>query len=124
VADRIVIPSENRQHFCEKIAYLPNSYLVNDRDRASAERTFSREELGLPSAGFVFCCFNNTYKINPDTFERWMRILGNVEGSVLWFSKGNPAAVDNLRREAEARGIRAARLIFAERIPLAEAHLA
>jgi len=78
----------------------------------------------LPATGFVFCCFNNSYKINPDTFDGWMRILGQVEGSVLWLSEANPTAVLNLRKEAEARGIRAARLIFAKRMLLMEEHLA
>ena len=124
VADGILIPPASRQHFREKIAYLPNSYFVNDRQRAISDRSFPREELGLPPGGFVFCCFNNSYKINPETFDAWMRILKRVEGSVLWLSKANPAAMHNLRRETEARGIRAARLIFAERMPLMEDHLA
>ena len=124
VADRIVVPAASRQYYCEKIAYLPNSFFVNDRGRAIAEKTFSREEQGLPSRGFVFCCFNKYYKINPDAFDRWMRILQRVEGSVLWLSDGNPTAISNLRKEAEARGIRGSRLIFARRMPTAEEHLA
>ena len=124
LADRIVIPAASRQYYREKIAYLPNSFFVNDRGRATPEMTFSREELGLPATGFVFCCFNHFYKINPDVFHRWMRILGKVEGSVLWLPEGDPAAVLNLRRESEASGIRAARLIFAKRTLRAEAHLA
>jgi protein O-GlcNAc transferase len=124
VADGILIPAASRQYYREKIVYLPNSYFVNDRQRAIAHRQFSREELGLPSTGFVFCCFNNSYKINPETFDAWMRILQRIEGSVLWLSKANPTAALNLRKAAEARGIRAARLIFAERMPLMEDHLA
>ena len=124
IADGVLIPNASRQYYAEKVAYLPNSYFVNDRARAVAEKTFSREELGLPATGFVFCCFNNSYKINPDTFDGWMRILGQVEGSVLWLSEANPTAVLNLRKEAEARGIRAARLIFAKRMLLMEEHLA
>jgi predicted O-linked N-acetylglucosamine transferase (SPINDLY family) len=124
VADGIVIPEASRHYYCEKIACLPNSYLVNDRTRAIAERTFARAELGLPATGFVFCCFNGSYKINPATFDGWMRILGQVPGSVLWLSEANPAAVLGLRKEAQTRGIDAARLIFAGRMPLAEEHLA
>jgi len=123
IADGTLIPEASRQHYAEKIAYLPNSYQVNDRKRAIADKMFSREELGLPSTGFVFCCFNNSYKITPAIFDGWMRILKQVEGSVLWLLEANSTAVRNLRHEAEARGINAARLIFAKRMPLAE-HLA
>ncbi len=84
---------------------------------------FSRRECGLPDKGVVFCCFNASYKINPRTFDGWMRILGQVEGSVLWLLADNAPATSNLRREAEARAISPERLVFAERMPLAE-HLA
>ena len=123
IADETLIPEASRQHYSEKIIHLPNSYQVNDRKRAIADKMFSREELGLPSTGFVFCCFNNSYKITPAIFDGWMRILKQVEGSVLWLLEVNSTAVRNLRHEAEARGINAARLIFAKRMPLAE-HLA
>lgn len=123
IADRTLIPQESRRHYVEKIAYLPNSYQVNDRKRRIAARIFTRKELGLPSSGFVFCCFNNNYKINPETFDLWMRILGQVKGSVLWLMEDNLDAAANLRREAERRGVPAERLIFARRAPHAE-HLA
>jgi predicted O-linked N-acetylglucosamine transferase (SPINDLY family) len=77
----------------------------------------------LPEVGFVFCCFNNNYKITPTTFDGWMRILKAVEGSVLWLLEDNASATENLRREAQARGVQAGRLIFAKRMPLSE-HLA
>jgi predicted O-linked N-acetylglucosamine transferase (SPINDLY family) len=124
IADDDVIPLESRRFYSEKIAYLPNSFLVNDRNRAIADRRFSRAELGLPENGFVFCCFNNPYKVTPRVFDGWMRILKEVEGSVLWLIDDNPAAAFNLRKEAEARGVGASRLIFAERAPLMEEHLA
>ena len=123
IADDTLIPESSRQHYSEKIVYLPNSYQVNDGKRAIANKTFSREELELPSTGFVFCCFNNSYKITPTTFDGWMRILKHADGSVLWLIEDNPTAACNLRKEAEARGVNAARLIFAKRMPLAE-HLA
>ena len=123
IADRTVIPRELRGQYAEKIVFLPNSYQVNDRRRRVADRRFSREGLGLPPRGFVFCCFNNTYKITPGTFDGWMRILKQVEGSVLWLLEDNEVAASNLRSEAEARGVGAARLIFAARLPLPE-HLA
>ncbi len=84
---------------------------------------FTREELGLPTVGFVFCCFNNNYKITPATFDGWIRILKKVEGSVLWLFEDNPKAAENLRKEAVELGIEADRLIFAKRMPLTE-HLA
>ncbi|HEY4446283.1 MAG TPA: tetratricopeptide repeat protein [Steroidobacteraceae bacterium] len=123
IADRTLIPQQSLPHYTEKVVYLPNSYQVNDRRRQIADRQFSRAELGLPAAGFVFCCFNNSYKITPQTFDSWMRILERVERSVLWLLEDNRTAANNLRREAQARGVSAARLIFAPRMPLPE-HLA
>ena len=123
IADRTLIPQESRQHYSEKVVSLPNSYQVNHRRRQISDRNLSRAELRLPPAGFVFCCFNNSYKITPDTFDGWMRILGRVDDSVLWLLEDNETAANNLRREAEIRGVSAARLIFAPRLPLPE-HLA
>jgi protein O-GlcNAc transferase len=123
IADRTLIPESNRQHYAEKIIYLPDSYQPNDARRGISARVFSREELGLPPEAFVFCCFNNSYKITPSTFECWMNILKGAAGSVLWLLEENPAAVDNLRREAVARGVLGERLIFARPLPLDE-HLA
>ena len=79
--------------------------------------------MGLPDTGFVFCCFNNNYKTTPDIFDQWMRMLKQVEGSVLWLLEDNAAAAKNLKSEAAARGVSAERLIFATRLPLDE-HLA
>ena len=87
IADGTVVPREQQRHYSEKIAYLPGSFLPFDSRYAIADRTFSREELGLPSSGFVFCCFNNSYKILPEVFDRWMRILGRTENSVLWLQQ-------------------------------------
>jgi len=123
LADATVIPEDQRQHYLEKVVYLPHCYQPNDSQRKISERIFSRSELGLPEHGFVFCCFNNGYKILPETFDGWMRVLHAVEGSVLWLLDHNPVATRNLQREAKARGIDARRLIFAARMPLAE-HLA
>jgi predicted O-linked N-acetylglucosamine transferase (SPINDLY family) len=123
IADRVIVPEADQRFYAEKIAYLPNSYQVNDRDRAISDKTFTRTELGLPEDGFVFCSFNNNYKITPAEFYIWMRLLGRMPGSVLWLLQDNEWAAANLRREAAARGIDPARLIFAERAPNAE-HLA
>lgn len=124
IGDRTVIPQDQQHHYTEKIIYLPGSYLPNDSTRSIADTKFTREDLGLPPAGFVFCCFNNSYKIGPDVFDRWIRMLRRTENSVLWLSANNPAAVRNLRREASLRGIDAERLIFAGRVASQPEHLA
>jgi predicted O-linked N-acetylglucosamine transferase (SPINDLY family) len=123
IADRFVVPEEQYGSYSEQIVLLPNSYHVNDAKRSSTYRTFTRTELGLPSAGSVFCCFNKNYKITPGIFDCWTRILKQVDGSVLWLLEDNATASANLRKEAEARGVNADRLIFAKRMSLPD-HLA
>ena len=123
IADPIVLPSERQPFYVEKIVHLPDCYQVNDRKRAIAGRAPTRHELGLPDTGFVFCCFNNTWKITPEVFDVWMRLLRKVEGGVLWLLNDNAGAAANLRREASARGIDPQRLVFAERVAV-EQHLA
>ncbi len=124
IADGTVVPRAQQAHYVEKILYLPGSFLPFDSTYAIADRTFSREELGLPPEGVVFCCFNNSYKILPDVFDRWMRILQGVEGSVLWLSRASTEMCTNLRAEAARRGIDGQRLVFAERMPSLPEHLA
>jgi predicted O-linked N-acetylglucosamine transferase (SPINDLY family) len=123
LADRTLVPPDSLSHYSEKVAYLPHSYQVNDRHRRIAEMTYDRESVGLPAAGFVFCCLNNTYKITPDTFSSWVRILRAVPGSVLWLFAQHAGTIENLRREARQRGIEPERLVFAKRVPAPE-HLA
>jgi len=123
LADSVLIPEYSRVFYLEKIIYLPHSYQANDRKRKIAEKQFTRTELGLPETGFVFCCFNNHFKILPETFDGWMRILSAVPASVLWMMRGNEQTVSNLRGEAQRRGVDPARLIFANHMPLDE-HLA
>ena len=123
IADPIVIPDEHRGYYSERIAYLPDSYQCNDTRRPMADHRFTREQAGLPEIGFVFCCFNNNYKITPRIFALWTRLLNKVPGSVLWLLEDNADAVRNLRREAEAHGVAPDRLIFAPRLSGAE-HLA
>ena len=124
VADATVIPQECREHYSEKILYLPDSFLPHDSGRVIAAHRFTREELGLPPDAMVYCCFNSSYKILPETFDSWMRILSRVEESVLWLSLNDATAAQNLRREAQSRGVDPGRLIFAERMPAAAEHLA
>jgi predicted O-linked N-acetylglucosamine transferase (SPINDLY family) len=100
----------------EKIVYLP-SYQVNDRKRHISEKKFTRVELSLPETGFIFCCFNNNYKILPATFDGWMRILKAVDGSTLFLYAENEWVEQNLKKEAKARGVDDARLVFGKRMP-------
>ena len=123
IADVTLIPPAYREYYSEKVAYLPGSYQVNDGSREISGAAMTRSDFGLPEVGFVFCCFNNNYKITPEVFDIWMRLLDQVEGSVLWLLKANQSAERNLRKEASKRGIDPSRLIFAERVPLSN-HLA
>jgi predicted O-linked N-acetylglucosamine transferase (SPINDLY family) len=123
IADNTVIPESSKTHYSEKIVWLPHTYQANDSKRLIGSRFFTREELGLPKKGFIFCCFNNNFKILPPIFDSWMRILNSVEGSSLWLFEDNKYAHANLKLQAEMRGIDPSRLIFAERLDLPE-HLA
>ena len=123
IADTVIIPQEHIHHYAEKIAYMPGCYQANDRHRKIAALTLSRSEAGLPDNGFVYCCFNNTYKITPQVLDSWARILQQVEGSVLWLLADNAPGVINLIEQAKLRGIAPERLVFAPRIPL-DRHLA
>ncbi len=118
IADRTLVPESLERHYCEKLIFMPNSYQVNDATRLIADTACSREELGLPPTGFVFCSFNNPFKITPDIFDLWMRILKRVDGSTLWLFDDTSIAADNLRREASHRGVDSARLVFAPFMPL------
>ena len=123
IADACVIPPGDEEFYTEKVVYLPECYQANDDRKQIAGRPFSRGECGLPAEGFVFCCFNNNYKITPEVLNSWMRVLRRVDGSVLWLLEDNVSAVSNLRKETAARGVNPERLVFAKRIPLAD-HLA
>jgi len=119
IADDEIIPAESQKYYTEKIAYLP-SYQVNDSKRCISERIFTKEELGIPKDAFVYCCFNNNYKILPEVFASWMRILEKVPNSVLFLYVQNHDAQENLKQEALKRGIDTARLIFGGRLSPAE----
>ncbi len=118
IADPTLIPVAHRKYYAEKIAYLPDTYQPNDVTRRVSNDRLTRFDVGLPKDGFVFCCFNNNYKFTPTVFDSWMRILKEVDSSVLWLFEGNVAAGGNLRREAAIRGVNPERLIFAKPIPL------
>ena len=123
VADRIVIPEDEHPLYTEKVVYLPDTYQCNDSNHPIAKSVPTRAEAGLPPEGFVFCAFNNPYKLGPAIFDIWMRLLHQVPGSTLWILESRACAVENLRREAANRGIASERLVFAPKAPNPE-HLA
>jgi len=123
IVDRIVAPAHAAAFCGEKLIWMPHSYQVNDDQQEIAAGAVSRSEFGLPSEGFVFACFNNTYKIEPNVFTAWMQVLARVPGCVLWLFRSNIWCEANLRREARARGIDPTRLVFATALPKPE-HLA
>jgi protein O-GlcNAc transferase len=123
IADSFVIPSGEQSAYSEKVVYLPATYQVNDTKREIAADSMSRATAALPQDAFVFCCFNQTYKILPHVFDVWMRLLQRREGSVLWLLSENARAAQNLRAEAQARGVDAQRIIFAPLMKL-DQHLA
>lgn len=123
IADEYVIPEEWRSAYSESVVHLPECFQVNDDRRTASTPAPTRAQAGLPAVGFVWCAFHSTYKINPPLFDVWTRLLDAVPGSVLWLVGGNPTIEANLRREAQARGVAASRLVFATSLPYAE-HLA
>lgn len=123
LADDMVIPATDRSYYSEEVVALPGTYQCNDSLRAISAVHLTRAQCGLPDKGFVFCSFNACYKISPEIFSIWMRLLRVVEGSVLWLLDPGSEAARNLKGEAEERGVAGARLIFAPRMPMAD-HLA
>ena len=120
IADHICISPEQTHFYSEKIVYMPNAYQVNDAKRRIKVNLQTKPELGLPEDGFVFCCFNNTYKITPQTFSNWMEILKKVDNSVLWLLEDSELITANLKDAAKLHNIDPERLVFAKRIPLDE----
>jgi len=123
IADQILIPDQMQQYYKEKIIYLPNCYQPNDNTRVISDKVLTKSEMGLPDDGFVFCCFNNSYKITPTEFDIWMRLLGKVDKSVLWLLSSNKWAEKSLKEAASIRGISSDRIVFAQKLPQAD-HLA
>jgi len=123
IADKVLIPADDKSAYSEQIIYLPHSYQVNDSQRSFLRENYTREEFSLPAEGFIFCCFNNNWKITPEVFSCWMQILSAVKNSVLWLFEDNPTAAVNLREEASNRNIDPNRIVFAKRMSH-EKHLA
>lgn len=112
LSDHVSSPPGCERFYSEKLIRLPRPYITCDTaNRVGAP--LPRRELGLPERGVVFCCFNSNFKIGPGIFDIWMRILQRVPGSVLWLLESMPVSAANLRREAAARGVDPARLVFA-----------
>jgi protein O-GlcNAc transferase len=128
IADPTIIPEHHFPFYSEQVVWLPDTYQPNayqvDDDKRDPACVPTRAECNLPEAGFVFCCFNNTYKITPAIFDVWMRLLSAIPNSVLWLSKPNATAEANLRKEAEQRGIPPERIVFAPKLPAMSDHLA
>lgn len=123
IADKVVIPSEVKSFYSEKVAYLPNSFMPSDSKTMPANKEISRHDVGLPEGKFVFCCFLPAIKLTPDVFSSWMRILAAVKESVLWLSSMNATAIKNLKATAQSMGVDSERIIFAVREDLMEDHL-
>ena len=117
IADKTVIPENEKINFSEKVAYLPNCYQPNTKTNSLIEKDFSRTDFNLPKDAFVFCNFNSSYKITPNIFNVWMNILKKVPKSILWLLKSNNAASQNIWKTAEKKGIDRNRILFAERLP-------
>ena len=123
IADATVLPMDQQRFYDEKIIHLPESYQANDDQRVIAPATPSRAEAGLPPEGVVYCCFNSAYKITPEQFASWMRILRAVPGSVLWLLSSDATAMASLRHAAQSHGVDGDRLVFGASLPAPE-HLA
>jgi predicted O-linked N-acetylglucosamine transferase (SPINDLY family) len=116
IGDKVTMSHENREHFSEKIVFLPNSFQVNPSHRPIATNKLSRQLHGIPEGSFVFCCFNNSWKITPKVYGLWIQILKKVQNSVLWLYAGNPSVEKNLKLAAAKQGISADRIIFAKQV--------
>jgi protein O-GlcNAc transferase len=114
VSDKIVTSEDQRPFFAEKVVYMPHCYQVNDHTQLIADKEWKKADIGLPEGCFAFCSFNQAYKIDPLLFDSWMRILEQVPESILWLGFGNKIVRENMRSEAEARGVNSERLIFGE----------
>ena len=118
ISDSFIIPPHNLKFYSEKIIFLPHCYQVNDSKKFIPSIKLSKVDFGLPDNKFIFCSFNNNFKITPEIFNAWMHILKAVNNSVLWLFEENHTAAKNLKQEATRRGIDMNRLIFAQRLPL------
>ena len=117
IADETIVPTQDFKYYTEKVLHLPNCYQANMKSRNIAKQDFNRSDFGLPKDAFVYCNFNNNYKITPYIYDVWMNILKSVKNSVLWILKPNDKAIENLKKETENRGVESSRIIFAKKLP-------
>jgi len=122
IADKYLIPKENKNYFSEKIIYMPTCYQCNDDKLVPSSTNYSKSQIGLINDEFVFSCFNTNYKITPKEFYVWINLLKRIDNSVLWLSKSNKLSEVNLRNVFEKEGINPSRIIFSEIIKI-EDHL-
>jgi protein O-GlcNAc transferase len=123
LADDFVIPPAMRAHYAEQVVNLPGCFQANDNSHHRLDLAPPpRPNLGLPTDGLVFCCFNASHKLNPPWYDLWCGLLRDLQGSVLWLLAESPTTQNNLRAQARARGVSPDRLVFADRLPY-EQHL-
>ena len=120
VADKTLIPNKNKKFYSEKIIYLPNSYQVNEDKKIISKKNFTRKDFGLPDDSFVYCSFNQIYKILPEMLKIWANILTEVKNSVLWLLADNDKAKTNILSEFLKVGVNSSRVIFTKRLSLDE----
>ncbi|MBF0200226.1 MAG: tetratricopeptide repeat protein [Desulfamplus sp.] len=123
IVDEIAVPRDQEKNYAEKFIYMPHTYQINDRSKVISDKPFHRSMFNLPEESFVFCSFNQTYKIDPEIFSTWLEILKRVDNSVLWLMPGKTGAGKNLKNHAQAHGVDPDRLVFTHKYPLDE-HLA
>ena len=124
IADQVVIPEKNQKFFKEKIIYLPSFYHISNDKKKISNKNYTYKDFNLPSDKFIFCCFNNILKINPNIFSLWMKILKKNENSVLWLKSNKTNVIKNLKLEADKSKINSDRIIFANRLKSSEDYLA
>ena len=120
IADKIIVPENQKKYFNEKVLYMPNTYQPTNNNRNMSKNKLSRSDCSLPNDSFVFCCFNNNWKINKIEFEIWMKLLNKVPNSVLWLYKSNKYAEENIKCFSVSHGIEPERIIFADFLNYAE----
>jgi predicted O-linked N-acetylglucosamine transferase (SPINDLY family) len=124
IADQVVIPEKNQKFFKEKIIYLPSFYQISNDKKKISNKNYTYKDFNLPSDKFIFCCFNNILKINPNIFSLWMKILKKNENSVLWLKSNKTNVIKNLKLEADKSKINSDRIIFANKLESSEDYLA
>jgi protein O-GlcNAc transferase len=120
LVDDFVVPHSEQLYFREKLVHLPGTYQVNDSRQAVSPKTTTRSDWGLPEDGFVFCSFNNSYKLTPQFFDVWMDLLASNPDSILWMSETNAWATDNLLRRIQSHGVDSKRVVFTPQVALPE----